>query len=179
MVAARFRIAKTDEDQRLVFGWASVAADRGGRQLVDQQGDMVDVDELEHVFRNEGSLLGVSHKSSMENLVTRVIITGKEKKGKVPVKATLDGDTRFGIIQEIVAKGSMSSAAARYEAQTILEERGKPEDTIRVSGPDVPDIVKGDRIKVVGGTLDGYFIVLAVQHDAKSRSLVMEIEKDG
>lgn len=42
-----FHIAKADEDQRLVFGWALVSADKNGNKLVDHQGDMVEPDDLE------------------------------------------------------------------------------------------------------------------------------------
>lgn len=42
-----FRITKTDEDKRLVFGWALVSATSDGQQIVDHQGDIVDQDELE------------------------------------------------------------------------------------------------------------------------------------
>lgn len=42
-----FNIAKTENDKRLVFGWALVSADADGNQIIDHQGDMVDQDELE------------------------------------------------------------------------------------------------------------------------------------
>lgn len=42
-----FHIAKADMDKRLVFGWASVAVDKDGRQLIDYQGDMIDPEDLE------------------------------------------------------------------------------------------------------------------------------------
>lgn len=42
-----FKIAKADEDKRLVFGWALVSATADGQQIIDHQGDIVDQDELE------------------------------------------------------------------------------------------------------------------------------------
>lgn len=42
-----FQIHKTDEDKRLVFGWALVSATSDGQQIIDHQGDIVDQDELE------------------------------------------------------------------------------------------------------------------------------------
>lgn len=42
-----FRIFKTDEDQRLVFGWASVAITVDGEVLEDRQHDMIDPEDLE------------------------------------------------------------------------------------------------------------------------------------
>lgn len=42
-----FNIYKTDDDQRLVFGWASVAITVDGEVLEDRQEDMIDPEELE------------------------------------------------------------------------------------------------------------------------------------
>lgn len=44
---ADFRITKTDDSQRLVFGWASVSVQADGAPLVDLQDDMIDPAELE------------------------------------------------------------------------------------------------------------------------------------
>lgn len=53
---AAFTIAKTVPDQMLVFGWGNVAADAGGAQIEDLQGDIIPAEELEkaaydHVLR--------------------------------------------------------------------------------------------------------------------------------
>jgi len=40
-------IYKTDEDKRLVFGWASISMTVDGEQLVDRQHDMIDPEDLE------------------------------------------------------------------------------------------------------------------------------------
>lgn len=42
-----FHIAKADEDQRLVFGWALVSERTDGEMIIDHQGDIVDPEELE------------------------------------------------------------------------------------------------------------------------------------
>lgn len=52
----RFTIAKTDDERRIVFGWASVAVRKDGTLVVDTQGDTVDPTALEdaaydHVLR--------------------------------------------------------------------------------------------------------------------------------
>lgn len=41
------KIAATDEDRRLVFGWASVAVDKAGNVVEDSQGDVLDPGDLE------------------------------------------------------------------------------------------------------------------------------------
>lgn len=42
-----FKIAKTDDDKRLVFGWALVAKDKDGNVIKDHQNDIVEENELE------------------------------------------------------------------------------------------------------------------------------------
>lgn len=41
------KITKRDDDQRLVFGWASVAADENGNEIVDTDGDVLSMSSLE------------------------------------------------------------------------------------------------------------------------------------
>lgn len=58
-----FEIKKADEDQRLIFGWASVAIRKDGQQVLDHQKDMIDLEDLEKAaydyvldFRDTGEL---------------------------------------------------------------------------------------------------------------------------
>lgn len=56
-----FKLAKSDDEERLVFGWASVAQRTDGETVVDWQDDIVDISELEQAaydfvqFYREGS----------------------------------------------------------------------------------------------------------------------------
>ena len=43
----RFNIMKTDDDKRLIFGWASIAIKVDGEQVIDHQKDMIDPEDLE------------------------------------------------------------------------------------------------------------------------------------
>lgn len=43
----QFHIMKTDDEKRLIFGWASVAIKTDGEQVVDLQKDIIDPDDLE------------------------------------------------------------------------------------------------------------------------------------
>lgn len=47
-----FNITKTDEDKRLIFGWASVAITKTGEQIVDYQNDIIDPEDLEEAVYN-------------------------------------------------------------------------------------------------------------------------------
>lgn len=48
VLKGRFKIQKSDNDKHLAFGWASIAIDEDGEQLVDWQEDMIDPEELEN-----------------------------------------------------------------------------------------------------------------------------------
>lgn len=45
-------IIKVDEDRRLFGGWAYVARDASGRQVVDHSGDVVDTDEAWNALKD-------------------------------------------------------------------------------------------------------------------------------
>ena len=83
-MGADFCIYKSDDDRRLVFGWASIAIRANGTQIEDWQGDMIDPEDLEEAvyeyvleFRDAGE----EHISSLRKkgkLVESVVFT-KEK----------------------------------------------------------------------------------------------------
>lgn len=43
----KYYIHKTDDDKRLVFGWANVAVRVDGEQIKDYQNDLIDIENLE------------------------------------------------------------------------------------------------------------------------------------
>lgn len=47
LLKGRFEIQKSENEKRLAFGWANIAIDETGEQLIDWQKDMVDPEELE------------------------------------------------------------------------------------------------------------------------------------
>lgn len=119
-------------------------------------------------------------KISTVDLVTRVKVVGKEdSEGRQPVEAVLDGLTQHGIRQRIQNRSEDDTLAnATSAAQEILDTQGKPTRTIVLESPDVPPIRKGDKIHAKAGTLNGYYIVKSVRHDAANRSMSMELEPE-
>jgi hypothetical protein len=117
-------------------------------------------------------------KQDIEDLVTRVKIIGKEnKEGRAPVVATVDGRTEFGILQDVLYREQYdTAAAAKAAAAEVLAERGAPRKQRTIFAPDLPFLRKGDRVYISAATLEGYFAVVGIQHDADSRSMVMEVE---
>jgi hypothetical protein len=129
-------------------------------------------------FGADSNTIMTGDKLSMDDLITRVKIIGKEdSEGRAPVEAVLDGKTEFGILQEIYHRDQEDSlAAAKQAAQEILNERGTPKRTTSLQAPDLPFIRKGDKIHVAAGNLTGYFYIAGVQHDATNGKMLMEVE---
>lgn len=81
-----FSIYKTDDDKRLVFGWASVSITVDGEQLEDRQKDIIDPEDLEEAayeyvlnFRDTGE----EHISTMRKkgkLVESCVFTAEKQK---------------------------------------------------------------------------------------------------
>ncbi len=86
-----FSILKTDDDKRLVFGWASIAITVDGEQLEDRQKDIIDPEDLEDAvyeyvlnFRDTGE----EHIPTMRKkgkLVESCVLT-KEKQKAIGTK---------------------------------------------------------------------------------------------
>lgn len=76
-------ISKTDEDQCLVFGWASVI-EEGGKPVTDSQGDQISEAELEKAFygfAEEARQAGVDHQDWGDHIgkMVECIVFTKEK----------------------------------------------------------------------------------------------------
>ena len=84
--APTFEIKKSDEEKRLVFGWANVAIRTNGEQIQDRQNDMVDPSDLEEAvydyvlnFRDAGE----EHIQSLRKkarMVESVVFTDEKMK---------------------------------------------------------------------------------------------------
>ncbi|MCI8843887.1 MAG: hypothetical protein HFF08_07245 [Oscillospiraceae bacterium] len=121
--------------------------------------------------------ISTSDKLSIDNLVTRVKILGKaDDDGRSNVEATVDGNLKFGVLQEVIRRDvDKDLGSARADAQTILKERGKPAEEIRVNAPDLPFMRKGDLVEISAGNLIGMFYVMGVSHDAKQKTMEMRL----
>lgn len=85
-LACSFKIAKSDEEQMLVFGWASVADRADGQAVVDYQEDIVEISELEQAaydfvqFYREGSEMHARGGFDIAVLVESVVFTDEKMK---------------------------------------------------------------------------------------------------
>lgn len=128
-------------------------------------------------FFNAKNVIKTKNKNTLNNLVTKVIVYGKEEKeGRPPIEGIETGKTEYGILQEIVSVSCNTSLDdAKKQAQNILNERGKPKETYTLNTPDIPFLRKGWKIKVEAGNLSGFFYVKGVTHDAINTTMEMEV----
>lgn len=137
-----FQIVKSDEDKRLVFGWALVSATSDGQQIIDHQGDIVDQDELEEGayeyvlnFRDAGEehIAGLRKKARM---VESVVFTEEKLKamgiplGTVPygwwIGFYVDDDTTWERIKDGTYK--MFSIEGRAIREPVNEPIAKADN---------------------------------------------------
>ena len=84
IVKGRFKIAKSDEEKKLVFGWASVSMRVDGEVIEDWQDDIVDPEELEHaayqyvLLYRDGSEM--HERGGVASLVESVVFTEEKMK---------------------------------------------------------------------------------------------------
>lgn len=75
-------IAKTDDSQQRIFGWASIAVQKDGTPLVDLQGDVIDIADLEEAFYDyvqESGALNFLHCGSCRGQLIEAIVFTPEK----------------------------------------------------------------------------------------------------
>lgn len=121
----------------------------------------------------------VSHKMSTAGMITRVKVIGQEDDaGRSSVEAVVNGLTKYGIRQKIYVRGKDDSVSdAQSAAQEIIDEKGQVKEEITVQSPDIPFVRKGDLVHVTVGTLNDYFFVKGIRHDADTASMTMDLKK--
>lgn len=133
-----------------------------------------------YTFERRKSIISGKSEISMDGLVTKVAIAGTaDDDDRQAIAATVSGKTsQYGTLQDIVTMSTDTTLAeAKKEANEILEEKGTPKPTYSRNLPDVPWVHKGDRIKIVDTEINAYCIVLSVTHDAKNKTMDVEVEK--
>lgn len=132
-----FSIYKTDDDKRLVFGWASVAITVDGEQLEDRQKDIIEPEDLEEAayeyvlnFRDTGE----EHISSMRKkgkLVESVVFTEEKQKamgippGTLPVAWWIGFKIEDDAAWARVKNGTYKMFSIEGKANRIPVEKGQ------------------------------------------------------
>jgi hypothetical protein len=132
-------------------------------------------------FGADSNVSLVDDQQDIESLVTRVKIIGAEdKEGRAPVRATKNGRTEFGILQDLVYERQYDNlSAAKKAADEILDEYGKPRKKRKVIAPDLPFLRKGDMVHITAGTLNGYYIVSSIRRRLKDKTMTLEVDDVG
>ncbi len=151
-----------------------VALYKDGGLVISDYGTNSDV----YQFNTDNSI-STSDKLTINNLVTRVKIIGKaDNEGRSSVDAVIDGNLEYGVLQEVVRRDSNKKIGeANAEAQAILKERGKPEESIMLNSADLPFLRRGDAVGVAAGNLVGTFYVIGVSHNATSKQMTMTLRR--
>lgn len=90
IVKGRFKIAKSDDDKMLAFGWASVSARIDGEVIEDWQSDIIEPEELENAAYNFVELYregGEMHERGGAAVLIESIVFTEEKMQAIGIPA--------------------------------------------------------------------------------------------
>lgn len=133
-----FTILKTEDDKRLVFGWASISITVDGEQLEDRQKDIIDPEDLEEAayeyvlnFRDTGE----EHISTMRKkgkLVESCVFTAEKQKaigipeGTLPIGWWIGFKIEDDAAWARVKNGTYKMFSIEGKANRIPVEKGQP-----------------------------------------------------
>lgn len=75
------RVVKTDQEKRVVFGWANVAV-KDGKEIIDYQEDIIDIYDLEDAVYNyvlDYRIAGENHKRTGVGILIESLVFTPEK----------------------------------------------------------------------------------------------------
>lgn len=134
----QYTIMKTDDDKRLVFGWASVSFTVDGEQLEDLQHDMIDPDDLEEAayeyvlnFRDTGELHNPNLRKKGK-LVESCVFTAEKQKamgipeGTLPIGWWIGFKIEDDDAWEKVKKGIYKMFSIEGKANRVPVEKAAP-----------------------------------------------------
>lgn len=165
-----------DDAKKKGAGSFFVRANKGVLDIVPRGGN----EDIYH-FGMDDNLVKTTDTFDCSNVVTRVVIVGKEdKEGHQKVESVISKKTEtYGVRQEIYQRDTDKSLDdATKAANELLKEKGGMKRSTSVQAPDVPFIRKGDRIRVHANTVHGYFFVQSIQHNAENKTMTMKLDED-
>lgn len=148
--------------------------------------DVVHIDDVASnttiykIYRYEnGNAIATSSEITMQGMITKVIILGKEDDNeRASIETTINGDTTtYGTLQKILNSSGTDLAEVKEEANQLIKEKGSPIQSFSVEAVNIPWIRKGDKVQVVAGDLNGYFIVKGITHYGNDNTMTLEVEK--
>lgn len=131
-INGRFRIAKSDDDKMLAFGWASVAIRVDGEVIEDWQEDIVEPEELENAAYNFVELYregGEMHERGGAAVLIESVVFTKEKllamgipEGTLPVGWWIGFKVTDPDVWEKVKDGTYPMFSIEGEAERVEVE---------------------------------------------------------
>jgi hypothetical protein len=82
MMSGEYQVAKADDEQQIIFGWANIAVTKSGEQTVDHHADLIDPVELEaaaYDFMLNARVSGEEHTGQVDAECVESIVFTKEK----------------------------------------------------------------------------------------------------
>ncbi|MDE6913934.1 MAG: hypothetical protein K2P35_09595 [Lachnospiraceae bacterium] len=129
VLKGRFKIAKSDDDRKLAFGWASVSMRAGGEVIEDWQKDIVEPEELENaayefveLYREGGEM---HERGGAAVLIESVVFTEEKMQaigipaGTLPVGWWIGFKVLDDDVWEKVKDGTYSMFSIEGEAERI------------------------------------------------------------
>ena len=154
------------------------------KAVVEMDGDTLVITKRGNKNKYKLSLKNVGevyHSYDKIGMVTKVLITSSASNAdsEPSIVGTKEGNLEYGTIQHIVNQASKDDKKeAEKEAEQILEEKGEPEETIKVDGaPDYPFLRKGEIIQAELEDIVGEFYIIADYHNADNKTMDLELER--
>lgn len=165
-----------DDAKKKGAGAYVLRANKGSIEVVPR-GSNTDV----YHFDMDDNLIKSSDRFDCSGVVTRVVIVGKsDKEGHQKIESVIDSKiSTYGVRQEIYQREEAKSLDdATKAAKQMLKEKGGMKRVTSIQAPDIPFIRKGDRIRVRANTVQGYFFVKSIQHNAENKTMTLSIDED-
>lgn len=129
VIKGRFKIAKSDDDKRLAFGWANVSIRTDGEVIEDWQEDIIEPEELEkaayqfvELYREGGEM---HERGGVAVLVESVVFTQEKQKaigipeGTLPVGWWIGFKVLDDDVWEKVKDGTYPMFSIEGEAERV------------------------------------------------------------
>lgn len=149
--------------------------------------DSVGTNTTIYEIKNKENAIKTNYKQSMEDMVTKVKIvkaetvkkSNSESSGKYLTVTSVSKNTdKYGTLQSIVVKEKDEKLSdSKKEANEILKEHATPKIDAGAVAIDIPWVKKGDKVRIVAGTMNNYYIVKGIEHDASNKQMDLEVKK--
>ena len=175
----------------IIFILDEVKKQKGAGYVIYMDGDTVVIDfegnnSTVYKLTNNDNTISTNFKESMEDMVTKVLIVKSEtvKNGKseeetgqyLTVTSVSKNTDTYGTLQQIIVLGKDENLTdAKTEANQTLSDYATPKKEIEVESVDIPSVKKGDQIYISAGTLNGYYVVKSIEHDALNYTMHIEV----